>query len=112
MYDGPWEELEYEDEDDVVLNAQAEERITRTFTCSECGFVSHDVHLLNNHSCDVQRQGGHCEDFPACGHEWGDCNGLKYGSDESIKETYYRLARSGMDDHEIDMYYDQMERGY
>jgi len=26
-----------------------------------------------------------CEDFPCCGHEMGDCNGLLYGSDESIK---------------------------
>jgi hypothetical protein len=25
-----------------------------------------------------------CEDFPCCGHESGDCEGLKYGSDESI----------------------------
>lgn len=26
-----------------------------------------------------------CEDYPACGHEMGDCEGLKYGSDEAIK---------------------------
>lgn len=26
-----------------------------------------------------------CEDFPCCGHEAGDCEGLLYGSDESIK---------------------------
>lgn len=26
----------------------------------------------------------YCEDFPCCGHEAGDCNGEKYGSDESI----------------------------
>lgn len=26
-----------------------------------------------------------CEDFPACGHEAGDCDGSLYGSDESIK---------------------------
>jgi hypothetical protein len=26
-----------------------------------------------------------CEDFPCCGHEMNDCNGSRYGSDESIK---------------------------
>lgn len=25
-----------------------------------------------------------CEDFPCCGHESGDCDGSKYGSDEDI----------------------------
>jgi hypothetical protein len=35
-----------------------------------------------------------CEDYPCCGHEYGDCNGQKYGSDESIKEREYaRMAR-------------------
>jgi len=28
---------------------------------------------------------GTCEDWPCCGHEAGDCNGQKYGSDEAIK---------------------------
>ena len=31
-----------------------------------------------------------CEDFPCCGHELGDCEGLKYGSDESIIRDAYR----------------------
>lgn len=26
-----------------------------------------------------------CEDFPCCGHEAGDCEGLKYGSSEDIQ---------------------------
>jgi hypothetical protein len=25
-----------------------------------------------------------CEDYPCCGHEWGDCEGQLYGSDASI----------------------------
>jgi hypothetical protein len=25
-----------------------------------------------------------CEDYPCCGHEAGDCNGQKYGSDAEI----------------------------
>jgi hypothetical protein len=57
----------------------------RTYSCGECSFSSGDVHLLEHHSCDIQEQGGTCEDYPACGHEQGDCNGLKYGSDEAIK---------------------------
>ena len=30
-----------------------------------------------------------CEDFPCCGHEMGDCEGLLYGSDEDIKRQVY-----------------------
>lgn len=64
----------------------------RTYTCSECGFASGDIHLLQNHSCDIQTQGGRCEDFPCCGHEAGDCNGLLYGSDEAIKSDPHLLC--------------------
>lgn len=32
----------------------------------------------------------YCEDFPCCGHEAGDCDGSKYGSDESIKAQAQR----------------------
>lgn len=53
--------------------------------CEECGFSSRDVALMNAHDCDVQANGGRCEDWPCCGHEFGDCNGELYGSDESIK---------------------------
>jgi len=31
-----------------------------------------------------------CEDFPCCGHEMGDCNGQKYGSDQDIQAEYFR----------------------
>ena len=35
-----------------------------------------------------------CEDFPCCGHEWGDCEGQKYGSDaDIIAAEYARLER-------------------
>lgn len=61
-------------------------------TCPTCGFTSMDIVLLQNHSCEVAANGGRCEDYPCCGHELGDCNGLKYGSDESIKEQVYRAA--------------------
>ena len=44
-----------------------------------------------------------CEDYPCCGHEAGDCNGGKYGSDESIKAAEHaRMSRS-----DYDPYYDE-----
>jgi hypothetical protein len=67
-------------------------------TCTECGFTTRDVALLKNHSCDVQSFGGRCEDYPCCGHEAGDCNGLLYGSDEAIREQVYRDIRDGHGD--------------
>lgn len=36
-----------------------------------------------------------CEDFPACGHEPGDCDGSLYGSDESIKESVEKAWSTG-----------------
>jgi hypothetical protein len=75
-------------------------------SCPECGFTSQDVALLNNHSCAVTQQGGRCEDYPACGHEAGDCNGLLYGSDEHIKQQVYDAWRTGHGhcDHENGIY--------
>jgi hypothetical protein len=37
-----------------------------------------------------------CEDYPCCGHEAGDCDGQKYGSDEDIKAT--AIERMRMED--------------
>lgn len=62
-------------------------------TCEDCGFTTHDEPLIRNHSCAITEQGGMCEDYPCCGHEAGDCNGQKYGSDEAIKEAYYARAK-------------------
>lgn len=73
-----------------------------TATCPECGFASRDVALLQHHSCDIQSNGGHCEDFPCCGHELGDCNGLKYGSDESIKSDPHLLCDHENGDCEVE----------
>lgn len=39
-----------------------------------------------------------CEDYPCCGHEMGDCEGKKYGSDESIKRRAIREMREDRDD--------------
>lgn len=42
-----------------------------------------------------------CEDYPCCGHEPGDCEGLRYGTDESIKA--YAMAHVWCD-HEAGVY--------
>lgn len=39
--------------------------------CAECGYVG-SLHALALHSCDIQAFGGHCEDYPCCGHTDGD----------------------------------------
>ena len=59
-------------------------------SCDECGFTTTDTHLALNHSCEITLNGGRCEDYPCCGHEAGDCNGLRYGSDEKIKADVER----------------------
>lgn len=40
-------------------------------TCQECGY-SGSMERVALHSCDIAKQGGKCEDFPACGHTDGD----------------------------------------
>lgn len=71
--------------------------LRQAITCSdpECGFTTTDVALFNNHSCDVEKFGGRCEDWPACGHEPGDCNGRLYGSDEAIKAQVEEQWKNG-----------------
>jgi hypothetical protein len=84
-------------------------KYSTNYVCDECGFSSTDKHLVQRHSCDVEQNGGFHEDYPACGCEYGDCNGRKYGSEESMKETYYRLASIYGDGAEFD---DAWERIY
>lgn len=67
-------------------------QLTAPAACTVCGFSTTDINLLANHSCDVQENGGHCEDYPCCGHEQGDCNGLKYGSDQAIQADPHLLC--------------------
>jgi hypothetical protein len=41
-----------------------------------------------------------CEDYPCCGHEQGDCEGKRYGSDDAIKQAVYdRMSRGSYDDY-------------
>ena len=50
-----------------------------------------------------------CEDWPCCGHEAGDCNGERYGTDEEIKASVEKawLEGHGLCDHEAGIYYCQ-----
>ena len=44
-----------------------------------------------------------CEDYPCCGHEAGDCEGQKYGSDASIiAREHARLADPDYDEYYAD----------
>lgn len=88
-------------------------RIETSYKCNECGFTSGDKWLAEKHSCDVEQNGGYHEDYPACGCEAGDCNGEKYGSDESIKEQVAEQWRTGHGycDHEYGIYNCE-DRGY
>jgi len=79
-----------------------------TARCNDCGFSSTDLMLVQNHSCDVVEFGGQCEDFPCCGHERGDCNGLKYGSDEAIKARVWEQ----MDRDDADPWYGDRQAEY
>jgi len=45
--------------------------MTMTVTCNDCGY-SGTVEKVALHSCDVQNNGGRCEDYPCCGHTDGD----------------------------------------
>lgn len=42
-----------------------------TATCNNCGRPG-TLAALALHSCDIQEQGGRCEDYPCCGHTDGD----------------------------------------
>lgn len=43
----------------------------RTAKCLECGYVG-SPYAIDLHSCQIQEQGGRCEDYPCCGHTDGD----------------------------------------
>lgn len=49
-----------------------------------------------------------CEDYPCCGHEWGDCDGSKYGSDEQIKSDPHLLCDHEIGHCEVEEYEEEM----
>lgn len=93
-------------DDEIEVEAKPSREITAT--CGVCGFSSTDIPLVQNHNCDIELNGGHCEDYPCCGHERGDCNGRKYGSTESILAFENKLRSRGYEDYEIDDIFDRM----
>jgi hypothetical protein len=50
----------------------------------ECGFVG-TLAALELHSCDIQEQGGRCEDWPCCGHT----DGLGCQTTPEMTSDYY-----------------------
>lgn len=75
-------------------------------TCNECGY-SATLEALNLHSCQIQQAGGHCEDFPACGHTDGDgCQTLPEHTAEFWTDAYYAARDAGFD---LDELYDGRE---
>jgi hypothetical protein len=52
----------------------------------------HHISVVEEEEQEVSNN-GFCEDYPCCGHEWGDCFGQKYGSDESIKAAAVERMR-------------------
>jgi hypothetical protein len=59
---------------------------TMHVTCNDCGYPG-TLAALALHSCDIQTQGGRCEDYPCCGHTDGDgCQTLP----SHTSDFYYR----------------------
>lgn len=46
-------------------------RYTMRVTCNACDYTG-TIAAVELHSCDIQEQGGRCEDYPCCGHTDGD----------------------------------------
>lgn len=83
--------------------------------CLSCDFSTNDLSKFDSHECPADDyQSDYCEDYPCCGHERGDCRGLRYGSDESIKRDVERAYRD--EDYAYAMErqaeYDEMWGGY
>jgi hypothetical protein len=60
----------------------------RTFTCNEC-HTTGSLRWMETHDCqgvqDVNQFGGHCEDYPCCGHMLGEC-----APQESFTKEYWQ----------------------
>lgn len=56
-----------------------------TATCDGCGYKG-TLRALELHSCDIQLQGGRCEDYPCCEHT----DGLGCQTTPEMTSDYYR----------------------
>lgn len=62
-----------------------------TVTCDSCGY-SGTLDAVRLHDCNVQSNGGRCEDFPACGHTDGDgCQTLPEHTSEYWLDMMHRF---------------------
>lgn len=67
----------------VTLMKSVEDTMIVTHDCGYSGTVA----AVKLHDCDIQANGGHCEDYPSCGHTDGDgCQTLP----SHTSEFYYR----------------------
>lgn len=72
----------------------------KTFTCNTCGTTG-SLRWMDQHDCqavqDVRQFGGHCEDFPCCGHQPGECEPR-----EEYTKAYWLERMSGDFDYDYD----------
>lgn len=61
-----------------------------TVTCNDCGYAG-SVELVKLHDCQIQENGGRCEDYPCCGHtDGGGCQTLPEHTSEYWMELMHR----------------------
>lgn len=66
--------------------------------CPDCTYTDRNLHRFQAHTC-TPPSSNYCEDYPCCGHELGDCYGLKYGTDDDLRahaEMVMRLEDRGI----------------
>jgi len=77
----------------------------RTCTCNECGTTG-GIRWMQEHNCqavqDVNEFGGRCEDYPCCGHQWGECAPQERFTKAYWQERYDSLDRD--EQYEVDTY--------
>lgn len=79
-YDGP--ECEECLADVAELRPPVDDGPSFSVTCNTCGY-SGSIGNVKLHSCQIQEQGGRCEDYPCCGHTDGDgCQTLESHTSE------------------------------
>jgi hypothetical protein len=80
--------------------------ITARYSCDECGYSSTSRQAAERHSCDVQQNGGLCEDFPCCGHRRGECQERA----EFTSEYWLEMSERFEDPADYDAFCDMMDR--
>lgn len=69
-----------------------------TVTCNDCSF-SGPIKSVELHDCQIQEQGGRCEDYPCCGHTDGDgCQTLQSHTSEYWSNMMQELGMDRYDE--------------